>query len=80
MPFHVRDAETDTLVRRLAARQHLRLTDAIKTAVRNELKRLDEAVPLGERIEPLLASIRKRKVEPRIESDKAFWDDLSGEP
>ena len=79
MPFHVRDAETNTLVRRLASRQQLRLTDAIKTAVRNELKRLDDAVPLRDRLAPLIADIRAHRVEPDIRDDKAFWDDLSGD-
>ncbi|MEO6716215.1 MAG: type II toxin-antitoxin system VapB family antitoxin [Novosphingobium sp.] len=78
MPFHVRDAETDTLVRQLAARQHIGLTDAIKTAVQNELKRLDETVPLEERIVVLSREIMARAV-PTEQTDKEFFDELSGD-
>jgi antitoxin VapB len=78
MPFHVRDTETDTLVRALATRTGQGITDTIKAAVANELKRLDEKKPLLERIEPLLAEIRSRKIE-TTETDKAFWDDMCGD-
>lgn len=79
MPFHVRDRETDTLVRTLSARTGKGLTDAVRLAVTNELKRLDDAIPLEERLAPLIASINARKIEPAIQSDKEFWDDLSGD-
>jgi len=44
MALHIRDAETDRLVRLLAERKGVPLTEAIKVAVRNELER-DEARP-----------------------------------
>jgi antitoxin VapB len=40
MPIHVRDAVTDRLVRRLAAKSGLGLTEAIRSAVERELDRL----------------------------------------
>ena len=46
MALHIRDAETDRLVRLLAERKGVPLTEAIKVAVRNELER-DEARPMG---------------------------------
>jgi antitoxin VapB len=78
MPIHVRDAETDRLVRRLAAKGGMGLTQAIRTAVEHELARLDAAVPLHERI----AKIRRR-IAPRLrlaeQIDKEFFDELSGD-
>jgi len=78
MPFHIRDAEADELVRELARRRQIGLTEAVKLAVRNELRREDEAVPLRERLRPLQDRIAAR---PRtgLEADKAFYDELSGD-
>ncbi len=78
MPIHVRDAETDRLVRRLAAKSGTGLTEAIRTAVEHELARLEAAVPLHERV----AKIRRRiapRLRPPEQSDKAFFDELSGD-
>jgi antitoxin VapB len=77
MPFHVRDFETNTLVRKLATRTGLGITDSIKAAVANELRRLDEIKPLSERVKPLQDFVQARKIE-TTETDKAFWDDMSG--
>ena len=78
MPIHIRDAETDRLVRRPAAKSGRGLTDAIRTAVEHELARLEAAVPLHERV----AKIRRR-IAPRLRSpeqtDKAFFDELGGD-
>ncbi len=80
MAFHVRDAETDTLVRKLAQTAGMGITDAIKMAVANEIKRRDAEVPLLERIEPILARIRSYPTIESDETDKEFWDDMCGEP
>ena len=78
MPIHVRDATTDRLVRSLAARSGVGLTEAIRNAVQHELDRLEAAVPLSERV----AAIRRR-IAPRLrapeQTDKAFFDELSGD-
>ncbi len=76
MPFHIRDPETDALVRELARRRHVGLTDAVKLAVSSELER--DAVPLRERIRPLQAEVA---AWPRtgLKADKAFFDELSGD-
>ena len=79
MPFHVRDRETDTLVRALSARTGKGLTDAVRLAVTNELKRLDDAIPLAEKLAPLIARINAKKGPPPTQTDKEFWDDLSGD-
>ena len=77
MPLHVRDQATTDLVRTLAKRRNIGLTEAIKMAVSNELER--DAAPLRERLADL-----RRKVAAHgktgLAADKAFFDDLSGEP
>jgi antitoxin VapB len=78
MPFHVRDAATDKVVRELAARTGLSLTDAIRRAAENELSRLGrQKRPLAERVRKIQA--RARAYEPTgLAADKAFFDELSG--
>ncbi len=79
MPFHIRDAATDKAVRELAARTGLSLTDAVRQAAENELRRLNQLKrPLAERVR----DIQKRALayEPTgSRADKAFYDDLSGD-
>lgn len=79
MPFHIRDEATDALVRQLAAKRGVGLTQAINLAVQHELERLELQVPLPARI----AAIRRR-VAPRVvqttQTDKEFFDALSGVP
>ena len=74
MALHIRDAETDELVRRLAEIRKVGLTEAIKLAVENELKRL----PLVERIRPYQERIALAG-RTGLKADKAFFDELSGE-
>lgn len=79
MPFHVRDEETDTLVRELARKEGVGLTEAIKIAVTNELRRKEDDVARR------MAAIRilQEKVagfpDTGLAADKAFYDSLSGE-
>ncbi|MCJ2031830.1 type II toxin-antitoxin system VapB family antitoxin [Methylobacterium sp. J-043] len=78
MALHIRDAETDRLVRLLAERKGVPLTEAIKVAVRNELER-DEARPgLWERLRPLHERVTARP-STGLDADKAFSDGLNDE-
>ena len=78
MALHIRDAETDRLVRLLAERKGVPLTEAIKVAVRNELER-DEARPgLWERLRPLHERVAARP-STGFDADKAFFDGLNDE-
>ncbi len=78
MALHIRDAETDRLVRLLAERKGVPLTEAIKVAVRNELAR-DEARPgLWERLRPLHERVAARP-STGLDADKAFFDGLNDE-
>jgi antitoxin VapB len=78
MAFHVRDKETDALVRKLAERDGIGLTEAVKRAVRHELEREEKKVPLIEKLKPLLDRIDQYP-KTGLKADKAFFDDLSGD-
>jgi antitoxin VapB len=74
MALHIRDPETDRLVRTLANVKGLGLTEAIRLAVENELNR----APLRERIRPFQQRIA-RAGRTGLKADKAFFDELSGD-
>jgi len=76
--FHVRDPETDRLVRRLAQKHRIGLTEAIRLAVSHELQREEEAIPLAERIAALRTRVMRRPAT-GLKADKAFFDELSGD-
>ena len=78
MAFHVRDPQTDQLVRRLARRRGIGLTEAIKQAVGAELQREEAQPSTLDKIRALQAEVAKR---PRsgLKADKSFFDDLSGQ-
>lgn len=78
MALHIRDPETDRLVRMLAERKGLALTDAIKLAVGNELRRDAETPSLRERIRPIQERIASYPPT-GLEADKAFYDEISGD-
>lgn len=79
MAFHVRDSETDALVRRLALERGIGLTDAIKLAVGNELQRKAaenaEFMEMVRGFQEEVASWGKSG----LKADKAFFDELSGD-
>jgi len=78
MAFHVRDPETDRLVRRLAQEEGVGLTEAVKTAVREKLAARDKAAPLEERVRAIQDELA-RYPKTGLAADKAFYDSLSGE-
>lgn len=77
MPFHVRDEETDSLVRKLARREGIGLTDAVKLAVRHELASGEDQPPLRDRLRAIAKEIAALP-DTGAEADKAFFDELSG--
>ena len=48
MPLNIRSEEVNRLAETLAARKHINRTDAVKQALENELRRLDQVLPLRE--------------------------------
>lgn len=78
MALNIRNDEVNRLAERLAARKRLNKTEAVKVALENELRRLDEALPLKERLRALQERVLKRPAT-GLAADKAFYDELSGE-
>jgi antitoxin VapB len=78
MPLNIRSEAVNQLAERLAARKHINKTDAVRLALENELRRIEEALPLRERLRPLQDRVLSRPATGQ-EADKAFFDELSGE-
>jgi antitoxin VapB len=78
MAFHVRDPETDALVRKLAQRKGVGLTAAIREAARNELEREESKLSLWERTADLRAQVASWP-DAGKKADKAFFDDMWGQ-
>ncbi len=78
MAFHIRDPETDQLVRELARRDGTTLTEAVRETVRKELKSRDEKLSLWERTADIRARVASYP-DTGQKADKAFLDDLWGQ-
>jgi antitoxin VapB len=78
MPLNIRSEDVNQLAEKLAARKHINKTEAVRLALKNELRRLDEALPLRERLRPLQRRILARPTT-GLDADKVFYDDLSGD-
>jgi antitoxin VapB len=77
MPLYIKDDATAQLVAELAELRRVSKQDAVKLAVRAELERAENAIPLRERFAALRAA---HPLPPRTGevADKAFFDELSG--
>lgn len=79
MPLSIRDEDVNQLAIQLAARTRSTKTEAVRMALRHELERIDPKPSPYERLKALqdkMASYPKTG----LEADKAFYDELSGEP
>ena len=74
MPLNIRSEAVNALAEMLAARKRVNKTEAVKLALENELRRLDDATPLRERLKSLQQRVLARPATGR-EADKAFFDD-----
>jgi antitoxin VapB len=63
----------------LAACSRTTKTEAVRIALENELRRLDQSMPLRDRLRPLQDRVLSRSAT-GLEADKAFYDELSGNP
>jgi antitoxin VapB len=80
MAFHIRNPETDRLARQVARLKGTGLTEAVHTALANELARESTATSLADRIAELSRDLRARSHPERgLPADKAFFDSLSGD-
>ena len=77
MPLNIRNEDINQLAQKLAAREHINKSDAVKLALENELRRMDEIMPLRERVRALQDRVLARPATGR-DADKAFYDDLAG--
>ncbi len=78
MPLNIRSEAVNLLAERLASRRNVNKTEAVRLALENELRRLDEGVPLRERLKPLQARVASWP-KTGLEADKAFYDALNDE-
>ncbi len=78
MALNIPNEIVSQLAERLAARKGMNKTDAVRTALENELRRLDEAIPLRDRLRSLQERVLSRPATGQ-EADKAFYDELSGD-
>ena len=76
MAFHIRDPETDALVRELAMKDGTTLTEAVREAVRKELE--CRKLSLWARTAEIRARIASYP-DTGLKADKAFFDDLWGQ-
>lgn len=82
MAFHVRDPETDRLVRQLAITKGVTLTEAIRSACDEALLKAREGMTKDERYARMRAIREELARMPQDESvviDKAFFDALNDE-
>ena len=77
MPLNIRNEAVNELAKRLAVRKRMNKTEAVRVALEHELQRLDEAIPLRERLRALQSRVMSRPAT-GLEADKAFYDELSG--
>jgi antitoxin VapB len=80
MAFHVRDAATDSAVRKLARLKGKSLTETIREAVEREYAAISQTPKLIERLRSVQADFQALKRPGGRPADKAFFDDLSGQP
>lgn len=78
MAFHVRDAKTDAVVRELAKRKGVGITEAVREAAEHELEREENRLSLWERTADLRAEVASWP-KTGLKADKAFYDSLSDE-
>lgn len=82
--LYIKDNETNELAEQLAGRRGLTKTAAVKLALRNELEREPAGRPPRKRpARDIVEQFwRERPLPPLtgLKADKAFFDDLSGDP
>lgn len=79
MAFHVRDPETDALVRELADKTKLGITEAVKLAASEALAARQKAK--AEKLARVDAILAQFDAIPRtgLKADKAFFDMINGD-
>ncbi len=78
MTLTIEGEEVDRLAEALAVLKRVGKMEAVKLALENELRRLDAALSVRERIRPFQQRIMARP-STGLQTDKAFYDWLSDE-
>ncbi len=78
MPLSIRSEEVNRLAQELADRKKVSKTEAVKIALKNEIGRVEQQVPLWDRLKPLRDRIASYPATGN-KADKAFFDELSGD-
>ncbi len=79
VPLNIRNEEVNRLADKLASIRKVSKTEAVRRALVHDLEREERSAPLAERLRPLLDEIAAAS-KTGLEADKAFYDDLSGNP
>ena len=84
MAFHIRDPETDRIVRDLASKTGATLTDAVREAAAEKLARVDRTLERADKrsLREQVRDIQERvaaRGKTGLKADKAFFDSLSGD-
>jgi antitoxin VapB len=77
---HIRDAATDSAVRKLARLTGKTLTETVREAVERAYAEITQAQSLIDRLQPIQAAFQALRRPGGRPADKAFFDDLSGDP
>jgi antitoxin VapB len=77
--LQIRNERVVQLAGRWAGIRHSTKTEAVRQALENELARIEGEKTLAERLRPIQDRIASRPAT-GLEDDKAFFDELSGEP
>ena len=80
MPLYIKDDEVDALAAELQSLSGTRSkTEAVRSALQNEIKRKRKEIPLAERIAKLQEKVRKLGPGDPDFDMKKFSDELSGD-
>lgn len=78
MAFHIRDEETDRMVRELAERTGAGLTETVREAVRAQLRQTSLQPSFDERLKAIQDEVASWG-DSGMPADKAFYDSLNDE-
>ena len=75
MAYHIKDLDTDRIIRELAKMTGKPNLNAIRDACEKELRREIAKLPLRDRLQPVINKIRATP-KTGLRADKRFFDDL----
>lgn len=79
MPLNIRSEEVNRLAEKVAALAKVSKTEAVRLALSHEVERLEGKPLLLDLLRPARERIA-RYPDTGLEADKAFFDELNGEP